>query len=241
MADAIRSTAGPGGAWIEVTPFGDLTVSGMSLNASWLAGLSDEQLAPFGLERAEIAETEMPTSWAVQVTGSAVNDNAGVPTRVWLTEALDIETVRNRLLAAAAIEYAAHRQRPVAWDFGAVEALDDNDVSIGEAGQQTLQMRDDAVQNDLQNWLAANAAAMAAVAAGMPDLIQPLKTTANVWVQTTAAQVVQVLVTGDGVQVSAFQMGAAHLKAFGALKKAINTAVDIETLVSIDPTAGWPA
>lgn len=240
MADAIRSTAGPGGAWIEVTPFGDLTVSGMSLNASWLAGLSDEQLAPFGLERAEIAETEKPTSWAVQVTGSAVNDNAGVPTRVWLTEALDIETVRNRLLEAAAIEYAAHRQRPVAWDFGTVEALDDNDVSVGAAGQQTLQMRDDAIQNDLQNWLAANAAAMAAVAAGLPDLVQPLKTTANVWVQTTAAQVVQVLVTGDGVQVSAFQMGAAHLKAFGALKKAINTAADIEALASIDPTVGWP-
>ena len=241
MAQAIRSTAEPVGPWIEITPYGDVMVAGAVLSANWVAGLSDEDLAAFGLERAEIAETAEPSGWTIQVTGSVIVDSDGAPMRVWETEGLALETVRARLLAAAASEYAAHRQLPVAWDFGAIEALDDDDVSVGPAGPQTLQMRDDAIQNDLQNWLAANAAAMAAVGAGLPELIQPLKTTANVWVQTTAAQVVQVLVTGDGSQVSAFQMGAANLKAFGALKKAIMTAADIEALAAIDPSAGWPA
>ncbi|MFN3585198.1 hypothetical protein [Phenylobacterium sp.] len=148
--------------------------------------------------------------------------------------------------AAAEAYYNQVRQTPMTWDFGQIEALDDDGVSAGAAGVQTLQMRDDPYngQDDLKNWLSVGAGAITALLGSAPTTLQPLKTTANVWVQTTAAQALTVLVTGDGVQLSALQRGYVMLQTFGAIKKAIADALEAEdeqALDAIDVTAGYPA
>ena len=157
-------------------------------------------------------------------------------------ETLALEDIRAARRAAAEAHYQAARQSPMVWDFGETEALDDFGASVGPAGVQTLQMRDEPHlgKDDVKNWLGVGAGAITAMIGGAPTLLQPLKTTANVWVQTTAAQALAALVTGDGVQLSALQRGYAMLQAFGAVKRAIEDAEDETALAAVDVTAGYP-
>lgn len=157
-------------------------------------------------------------------------------------DAMEAAHARTLALQEIEAEYNARRTSPMSWDFGSTAALDDLGNAVGEAGSQTLQMRE-APRDDMKNWLAAQAGAAAAIGAGAPNTIMPIKTTANVWVQTTALQVMQVLVAGDGVQLSALQRGIAQLARFGALKAQLAAAEDAEDLAAVRAAiaTGWPA
>jgi hypothetical protein len=158
----------------------------------------------------------------------------------WIVLPPPLAELKAAKLAAAEAAYQAHRQSPFHWDFGAVETLDDFGVGQGPAGAQTLQMRDTPEQDDLKNWGFAFNAALAAAVAGAPQTLAPLKTSANVWVQTTAAQAMQVLMTGDGTQQPAFARGVAMLAAYGLKKAEIGAAADAAALAGVDVEAGWP-
>lgn len=154
---------------------------------------------------------------------------------------LTLAEVQAQRRAAADAEYAVRRQGPMSWDFGATVALDDAGVDHGPAGVQQLQMRDSSTDNDLMNWLAAAQGASVLVAVGAGATLSPLKTAANLWVQASADQVLDVLIKGDGAQVSALERGRLMLQRFGALKAAITAATDTAAALAIDVTAGWPA
>lgn len=206
---------------------------------AWLAGLTPAQRAAFDIE--EVAETPLPLNPAVRVPGSVIQDLSGVPTRAWITEAIPVAEARAAALVAAELAFNAARQAPLTWDFGSIAALDDDGGSLGPAGAQTLQMRDSEGKDDLKNWLSAQAGAQAMKDLGLPDALLPVKTTANAWVQTTAIQVMQVLLLGDGDQLSALQRGQAILRRFGVIKKAINAAATTSVVLSIDVRAGYPS
>lgn len=157
------------------------------------------------------------------------------------TVAPTLADAKAQQLAAAAAQYDVHRQSPMPWNFGSVQAKDDAGLSQGAAGVQTLQMRNTAQQDDVKNWLAAAQGAAAMVSAGAGASLLPLKTTANLWVQTTAAEVLQALVTGDGTQTPALARGQAMLAAYGVLKHQITASATAAAALAIDVTAGWPA
>ena len=127
---------------------------------------------------------------------------------------------------------------PFAWDFGATAAKTDTGADAGEAGAQTLQCRG---VEDEKNWLAVTAAATLAIMSGAPTTVIPIKVTSNVWVQATAAQLVQALVTGDGTHASLLTRQSTNLAVYGALKTAIEAAGDQAALDAIDITQGWPS
>lgn len=198
--------------------------------------LPAETRAALGL--VEIVEPAA-AAYGLRVIGSTLSGD-DVPTRAWVTEAIPIEELKSVLKAAAQVEYDTRRQEPVGYDFGAVAALDDFGESAGEAGQQTLQMRAEYPHDDQKNWQAAALAATLAVVVGQGGAPRPLKTTANVWVQTTSAQALQALVTGDGQQASVLAVSEQKLAYFGLLKAQIDATDTAEALAAIDVTAGWP-
>lgn len=221
------------GEMIEVEESDDVPIE-----PGFLEGASADQLAFWKI--AAIAETPLPMSPAVTVSGSTIADLAGVPTRSWTTTAIALEDLRARQLVAAEVEYNERRQTPLTWDFGEILARDDDGIGRGPAGLQTLQMRDSPERNDLVNWLSAQVGAMTLIAAGQAEAILPLKVTSNFWVQTTAEQVIAVLVAGAGGQLSALQRGQAMLARFGAIKKALADATNPATVLEVDLTAGYP-
>jgi len=156
--------------------------------------------------------------------------------------AAQLEADRAGLLEALDAQFAAQVQKPFAWDFGKIKAKDDAGAYLGAAGAQTLQMRVDPSigLDDPKNWLAAQQGATMALIAGAPATVIPIKTAGNAWVQTSALQLSQALVTGDGTQLSMLQRGVAALARNGALKAAIRAAASAEDLAAIDITSGWP-
>jgi len=211
---------------------------GQSAPANFPDSATPEELEDAGIVLIE--DTDPPEDWTLRVTGHTLADVDGVPTVVWLTEEIELADLLTDRLAAAEAIYDQMRQRPVAWDFAALEGLDDDGVSVGAAGEQTLQMRDSGGKDDPKNWLGAAAGAMAAVGAGFPNLIQPLKTTDNIWVQTTATQVLAVLLIGDGAQTPVLGVARECLVAYGAVKKALTAAEDAQALAAVDLTDGYP-
>lgn len=192
----------------------------------------------------DVVETSAPTDPKKRVLGPSLINVDGVLTRAWVTENKTLAELKAEKLVAAEAEYQGRRQSPMPWDFGAIETLDDDGVSQGPAGMQTLQMRSTEANQDIINWLAVYSAGTAMMAADAPDALNPIKATSNLWVQTTAAQSVQVLMSGDGAQTPAFNRGLAMLQAHGRLKAAINGAVNASAVVAIDvasPPGGWPA
>lgn len=183
------------------------------------------------------------TGSAIVVRGAVTYPKAQMPgySIVAGTPPVDLTGAKAALLAAAGDQFTARRRTPMTWNFGTIDAKDDLGNDVGAAGTQTLQMRDDATQDDWKNWLAAAQGAAAAVQAGAGTTVQPIKVTSNVWVQTTAQQLLQVLVLGDGTQTPALARGEKMLSHYGALKAQINAAADEATLSAIDVTAGWPA
>lgn len=113
-----------------------------------------------------------------------------------------------------------------AYDFGATPALDDHGIQI-EAGERQLQMRTE----DQRNWQALQGAALTAVVSGAPETILPMRAEDNWNIQTTAAQVLQVLAAMT-----------AHASALlfhgGALKSQVRAAVDPS---SVNIMEGWPS
>lgn len=152
-----------------------------------------------------------------------------------------IEPARRAKRLAIDVAFLTRNTANFPWDFGAIEALDDLGVSVGAAGVRSLQIRD---MEDKTNWTAAHTVAMSAVALGAPATIVPLKCDDNVWVQTTALQVMQVLALGEGGRISLFSRQAANLARYGALKKPCAEAADQADLDAIDEGliggAGWP-
>ena len=123
----------------------------------------------------------------------------------------------------------AERDRRMAldwtYDFGTTPALDDDQVQI-EAGVRSLQMRPE----DRANWQTLQGAALTAVVSGQPGTVLPMRAEDNWNIQTTAAQVLEVLAAMTA-------HGSALLFAGGAIKSAIRSAEDP---ASIDIMAGWP-
>lgn len=153
---------------------------------------------------------------------------------------LRVATALAAQLRAAEAHYNQVAQEPVAWDFGLIEGKDDHGVSTGPAGLQTLQMRVDPVagKNDPQNWLAALSGAQLAIVLGAPNTLTPLKTTANVWVQTTALQAATVLALGDGsAKPSMLQIGRQRLARFGQIKAQLVAAAESEGATAADVLA----
>lgn len=138
-------------------------------------------------------------------------------------EAISLEEVMAATMAQAAAEFDVRRTSEFSWDFGETEAIDDLGNSVGAAGVQTLQMREQP-RDDMKNWLAVLAGATAVPVEVRDDVVIPIKATSNLWIQTTAAQVIQALVTGDGAKKSALQRGVVHLQRFGVLKTIIEAA-----------------
>ncbi|VTO10709.1 DUF4376 domain-containing protein [Brevundimonas vancanneytii] len=112
-----------------------------------------------------------------------------------------------------------------AYDFGATPAVDDSGAQIA-AGERLLQMRPE----DQRNWQALQGAALTAIVSGAPDTTLPMRAEDNWNIQTTAAQVLQVLAAMT-----------AHASALlfhgGALKSQVRAAEDP---ASVDWMAGWP-
>lgn len=228
------------GAWIEIV--GDTLLPGFGedgaavlVSPGFVASWNDATRAARAV--VAVAETAAPTDPTVTVTGSTVADVAGVPTRAWQTASKLLADLKAERTAAADAWYQTLRHAPMSWDFAAIAGKDDAGAGTGAAGVQTLQMSDD----DQSNWQAVTIAAQLAVAGGQGAAILPLKTTANVWVQTTNAQVLQVMALGDGVQPGAYARAFAMLQRVGAIKLAIARAASKAAVAAIDVTAGYPA
>ncbi|WP_392353046.1 hypothetical protein V8F63_09845 [Brevundimonas sp. LF-1] len=112
-----------------------------------------------------------------------------------------------------------------AYDFGATPAVDDSGAQIA-AGERLLQMRPE----DQRNWQALQGAALTAIVSGAPDTTLPLRAEDNWNIQTTAAQVLQVLAAMTA-------HASAMLFHGGALKSQVRAADDP---ASVDWTTGWP-
>lgn len=112
-----------------------------------------------------------------------------------------------------------------AYDFGATPAVDDSGAQIA-AGERLLQMRPE----DQRNWQALQGAALTAIVSGAPDTTLPMRAEDNWNIQTTAAQVLQVLAAMTA-------HGADLLFHGGALKSQVRAAVDPS---SVDWMSGWP-
>jgi len=112
-----------------------------------------------------------------------------------------------------------------AYDFGTTPAEDDSGAQIA-AGKRLLQMRPD----DQRNWQALQGAALTAAVSGAPDTTLPMRAEDNWNIQTTAAQVLEVLAAMT-----------AHASALlfhgGALKSQVRAAEDP---AAVDWMTGWP-
>lgn len=185
---------------------------------------------------------EIPYGWRVADGGQLeiVNNDANRPKFSWPIVEMTLEELKGVRLNELNNLFLLKNQEPFPWDFGSVEGKLDNGDSVGPAGEQTLQMRVDATTDDVKNWLGAQSAAAVAVQLQQPDTLQPLKTTDNVWVQTTAAQVLQVLVTGDGEQISMLERQRRVLERFGAHKASLAAATTRQAVMDLDFEAGWP-
>jgi|GEM_PF-771264 len=120
-----------------------------------------------------------------------------------------------------------------AYDFGTTLAFDDERTTKGHgfgqeiaAGVRLLQMRTE----DQDNWRTAQGAALTAVVSGAPETILPMRAEDNWNIQTTAAQVLQVLAAMT-------DHASALLFYGGALKSQVRAAADPS---SVDCMTGWP-
>lgn len=199
-----------------------------------IAGWDDDALA---LNRAQAVTVADPSAGELLAGFTLSVDDAGAITAEASFTPLAIEVARARQVAAAQAQYDSHRQSPMTWDFGAIHAADDAGTDLGPAGAQQLQMADASAKD----WLAVTQTAALLASTGSGATVIPLRTVANVWVQTPASAVLAVFAAGDGTQVSAFQRQLAMRQRFGALKAAINAAADASACLAIDVTAGWPA
>lgn len=199
--------------------------------ATWEPGTVDETADPLDVGGALYPRNvlgEEGEDWSIE-DGGPVEDVAAL-----LAARLD----------AAAAAYETERTKPFAWDFGTLAALYDDGSAAGAAGEQTLQMRDEPDHPDQANWTKLLTGVTLALMGGGGALVFPMKTSANVWVQTTAADVAKVLAQGDGVKVSALQRGQTQLQRFGLIKqelRALADADDAEGLRAYDVAAGYPA
>lgn len=145
-----------------------------------------------------------------------------------------LDAERDAKRAALDALFAAKWTTPFSHDFGSIATADDSGNVGGAAGVQTLQMRDDTDHPDQRNWnVVATNAAICALGGALTTVI-PIKVTSNVWVRTTAADLLALL-----PQVSARQVTI--LAAYGALKAAIGAAADAAALAAIDIAAPFAA
>lgn len=183
---------------------------------------------PAGWVRASQPAPLDPNQVAVWAAGDWSVEDAPPPS---------IEPQRQALRASLDAVYEAANTANFAWDFGELEALDDLEVSLGPAGVRSLQMRG---LEDKTNWTAVHTAATAAVVAGQGGAVIPIKCDDNVWIQTTALDVLTVLTVGAEGRTALLTRQSANLARYGALKKLIADAVDQADLDAIDIQAGWP-
>lgn len=229
-------------AWVELDALTPVSVAGKDMRLAFVEGQSPEWAAEQGLVVGDIARTAQPDDPTLSVTGYILADVAGVPTQIWQTVAKPLSAQKVDAERMATARYDTERVKVMPWDFGSTLALDDLGEPAGEAGVQHLQMRE-APRNDVAAWQAVALAASVAVGAGSGSTVMPIKALSNLWIQTTAAQLLQVLVTGDVGQLSALSRQTAILARFGELKASIAAASDAEALAAARAAivTGWPA
>lgn len=158
-------------------------------------------------------ERKFPPGWDLAAEGFVwVEPEPPTPTAEDICRQIDAERDRR-----TALDFA--------YDFGATPAVDDSGAQIA-AGERLLQMRPE----DQRNWQALQGAALTAIVSGAPDTTLPMRAEDNWNIQTTAAQVLQVLAAMT-----------AHASALlfhgGALKSKVRAAADPS---SVDWMTGWP-
>jgi len=151
---------------------------------------------------------------AMWVDGWVITDPPGPPAPTAEDICRQIDAERDR---RTALDFA--------YDFGATPAVDDGGAQIA-AGERLLQMRPE----DQRNWQALQGAALTAIVSGAPDTTLPMRAEDNWNIQTTAAQVLQVLAAMTA-------HGADLLFHGGALKSQVRAADDP---ASVDWMTGWP-
>lgn len=157
-----------------------------------------------------------------------------------------------RRLQEAEVVFRAVWQSPAVWDFGDLPGESEGGDPLGPAGVQTLQLRDDGDKDDIKNWLGEALGSVVAVFGGAPTHPTWIKTTSNIKVNMTAAQALQVLVTGgpwpdgrEGSQVPVLGRQKAVLNNFGLIKAQLRAARDVPgatpaDLDAIDISDGYP-
>ncbi len=86
------------GGWAEI--LGPFRIGGRQYPYNWAELATAEEREDAGV--AEIVETERPAG--VRVTGYAIADDEGVPTRTWATEALPLDELAAARVAAVDVE-----------------------------------------------------------------------------------------------------------------------------------------
>lgn len=163
-----------------------------------------------------------------------------------------LDQALDRRLKEAEAVFRQVWQSPAVWDFGDLPAESEGGDPLGPAGVQTLQLRDDGEKDDIKNWLGEALGSVVAVFGGAPTRPTWIKTTSNIKVNMTAAQALQVLVTGgpwpdgrEGDQVPVLGRQKAVLNNFGLIKAQLRSARDVPgatpaDLDAIDISDGYP-
>ncbi len=109
MIYAAKSAAQAEGPWI-VPGDAPVTIGGHECRQSWLAGLSEDDLAELGLVRGELDETPAPVG--VKVLGSSIIDVDGVPTVAWGAQGYSPEEIA-AIQAAIVLQIKAEAGRRI--------------------------------------------------------------------------------------------------------------------------------
>jgi hypothetical protein len=256
QVDAIEDGAEVPAGWVAAEPpeLAEGQVATWSGEAWWITGPPPEE-PPSLIHRIDVgtsiytgesveiaAAAPCPKGWVRAEAPPAVEPGQAV---YWLggewlvadAPAPSIEPARAAKRAQVDAVYEQKNTANFAWDFGSIEALDDLETSVGPAGIRSLQIRG---IEDKTNWTAIHTAATAAVLAGNPGALVPIKCDDNVWVQTTALDVLTVLTVGQAGHMALLTRQSANLARYGALKKLVADAVTQADLDAIDLAAGWP-
>ena len=191
-----------------------------------LEGMDDEEREALEVVTYQAAG---PVPAGQRVVSSYLADYGAGLVEKYVFEAIPLEERKANLLALIDAERDRRQQLDVVYDFGDIEAIDD-DNAVTVAGAKALQMRFDP---DQRNWLGLQSQALAAVITGQGGMTMPMRAEDNYNVQTTAMQVL-------GATAALFARNAAILFHGGSLKTQVRNASNGAALDAINISIGWP-
>lgn len=226
LADYARKI---GGVWTLLN--GAFQIGDLQFPHNWLDLASPEDRDHWNIR--EILPPDSPPVGHVVLPGPpSIIDHNGSPKYLIASELPSVETRRGQMIGAVDALRDQKQQTDFEHDFGEIDAVDDLGATIA-AGVRQLQMRKVAPNDDQQNWAVLQGQALAAVIAGAPEQIMPMRAEDNWNIQTTAAQVLQV----TALMVA---RNSGYLFQGGAIKSQIRAAQTHEDLDVIDIEA-WDA